>query len=156
MSDGTVVFLHPEIARVSRLPLTVESATNAALLYVELRTPADWQKVAVVVVAWTITGHRSRLAESAGNEGTMRGCDECSVHKRSTEEFPHDASKCYCPGDVVVFHIGTIHGGLDNQSRRVRLSTDSRYQRASELADERWTGENPIGHGADARRGIIC
>jgi len=30
---------------------------------------------------------------------------------------------------------------------RLRISTDTRYQLASEPADERWSGEEPIGHG---------
>lgn len=70
--------------------------------------------------------------------------------------LPWVTSEFYRPGDVVVFSISTIHGSLDNQSRRVRLSTDSRYQRASEPTDDRWIGENPIGHGVESRREIIC
>jgi len=70
--------------------------------------------------------------------------------------LPWVTSECYRPGDLVVFSIGTIHGSLDNQSDRVRLSTDSRYQRADEPADERWIGENPIGHGENSRKDIIC
>jgi hypothetical protein len=59
-------------------------------------------------------------------------------------------------GDVVIFHCHTIHGGTDNRSNRVRLSTDTRYQRASEAADERWIGERPPSHGPSAKRGMIC
>lgn len=59
-------------------------------------------------------------------------------------------------GDLLVFSIYTLHGSLDNQSDRIRLSSDSRYQPASEPADERWTGEQPIGHGPAAKRGQIC
>lgn len=59
-------------------------------------------------------------------------------------------------GDVLTFTMGTIHASLDNLSDRIRLSSDSRYQRASEPADERWVGENPIGHGTAARRGRVC
>ena len=61
--------------------------------------------------------------------------------------LPWVTSECYRPGDVVVFSISTIHGSLDN---------DSRYQPASEPADERWIGENPIGHGVEFRKEIIC
>jgi ectoine hydroxylase-related dioxygenase (phytanoyl-CoA dioxygenase family) len=52
-------------------------------------------------------------------------------------------------GDVVVFSMFTLHGSLDNRSSigRVRLSCDTRYQRANEPFDERWVGENPVGHG---------
>ena len=71
-------------------------------------------------------------------------------------EMPWVTSECYRPGDVVIFRISTIHGSLDNQSDRVRLSTDTRYQRADEPADERWIGEKPVGHGANSRKEIIC
>lgn len=62
----------------------------------------------------------------------------------------------YQPGDVLLFGMELIHASLDNHTDRVRLSSDTRYQRASEPADERWIGENPIGHGPNARRGLIC
>ncbi|BCM93067.1 hypothetical protein IAD21_04955 [Abditibacteriota bacterium] len=62
----------------------------------------------------------------------------------------------YRAGDILIFSIYTVHCSLDNISNRVRLTSDSRYQRSSEPADERWIGENPIGHGADAKRTIIC
>ena len=41
----------------------------------------------------------------------------------------------------------TIHASLDNQTDRVRLSSDTRYQRASQPADTRWIGANPPTHG---------
>ena len=59
-------------------------------------------------------------------------------------------------GDVLIFSMFTIHCSADNHSNRVRLSTDSRYQLASEPVDERWVGENPIAHGKDGKRGRIC
>ncbi len=59
-------------------------------------------------------------------------------------------------GDVVIFNVYTVHGGTDNHSNVLRLSTDTRYQRASEAIDERWIGEKPIGHGPLAKRGMIC
>lgn len=62
----------------------------------------------------------------------------------------------YRMGDLLVFSIFTIHGGIDNTTNRIRLSSDSRYQRASEPADERWIGPNPIAHGPEAKRGMIC
>jgi hypothetical protein len=63
----------------------------------------------------------------------------------------------YRMGDVVLFSVYTVHGGTDNRTtRRIRLSTDTRYQRASAPADERWIGPAPIGHGLAARRGVIC
>ncbi len=62
----------------------------------------------------------------------------------------------YEPGDVVVFCMDLVHGGLDNRSGRLRLSSDSRYQLASEPVDERWVGENPPGHGSAGKRGRVC
>lgn len=63
----------------------------------------------------------------------------------------------YRLGDVLIFTMFTLHASLDNQSpNRLRLSTDTRYQLASEPVDERWIGEDPIGHGPNAKKGIIC
>lgn len=59
-------------------------------------------------------------------------------------------------GDLLTFTMHTLHASLDNQTDHLRLSTDTRYQRASEPADERWSGEEPVGHGEAARRGLIC
>jgi len=62
----------------------------------------------------------------------------------------------YSAGDIMVFGMHLVHGSLDNQTDRVRLSTDTRYQLASEPVDERWVGENPVGHGLAGKRGRIC
>jgi hypothetical protein len=62
----------------------------------------------------------------------------------------------YRAGDLLAFSTFLVHASLDNHSNRVRLSSDSRYQPASEPADERWIGPNPIGHGPKAKRGMIC
>ena len=82
--------------------------------------------------------------------------------------FSHDAvaaqkqldrrwlSTNYQAGDVLVFTMYTLHAGMDNQTNRLRLSTDSRYQLASEPIDERWIGERPIGHGPAGKIGMIC
>lgn len=59
-------------------------------------------------------------------------------------------------GDLLTFGMFTVHTSLDNLSDRIRLSCDSRYQLASEPADARWVGENPVGHGPEAKRGKIC
>jgi len=59
-------------------------------------------------------------------------------------------------GDIVIFCMDLVHSGMDNRTNRLRLSSDSRYQRASEPADERWIGENPPGHGRAGKRGRIC
>lgn len=59
-------------------------------------------------------------------------------------------------GDLLVFSVHLVHGSIDNRSSRVRLSSDSRYQRASEPADERWIGASPVGHGDAGKRALIC
>jgi ectoine hydroxylase-related dioxygenase (phytanoyl-CoA dioxygenase family) len=59
-------------------------------------------------------------------------------------------------GDVLIFGMFTIHASLDNRSPSIRLSSDSRYQLASEPVDERWVGSNPIGHSTAAKKGQIC
>ncbi|WP_010581713.1 phytanoyl-CoA dioxygenase family protein [Schlesneria paludicola] len=59
-------------------------------------------------------------------------------------------------GDAVIFNMKLIHGSLDNQTDRIRLSTDTRYQLASQPIDERWIGQTPPGHATSQRRGRIC
>ncbi len=49
-------------------------------------------------------------------------------------------------GDAIIFGMFTLHASLTNVSDRFRLSSDTRYQPASEPADERWVGEKPKGH----------
>jgi hypothetical protein len=60
------------------------------------------------------------------------------------------------PGDFLTFPMTMVHASLDNQTDRVRLSSDTRYQRASQPADPRWIGPNPAGHGPRAKQGMIC
>ena len=62
----------------------------------------------------------------------------------------------YRMGDFLTFPMFTVHGSLDNHSNEIRLSSDSRYQLASEPIDERWIGENPPGHGGSMVRKLIC
>lgn len=62
----------------------------------------------------------------------------------------------YQPGDFLTFKMNVIHGSLDNQTHQIRLSSDTRYQRASQPADHRWVGTNPAGHGPRAKQGRIC
>ena len=49
-------------------------------------------------------------------------------------------------GDLLVFSMYTMHCSLDNTSDYIRISSDTRYQLASDSVDERWIGENPIAH----------
>ncbi len=44
-------------------------------------------------------------------------------------------------GDAIIFSGFTLHGALDNQSNRLRLSIDARYQPANEVIDPRWRVE---------------
>lgn len=59
-------------------------------------------------------------------------------------------------GDVLIFSMFTVHASLDNHSSAIRLSSDSRYQLASEPVDERWVGVEPMNHSLAARRSRIC
>lgn len=63
-------------------------------------------------------------------------------------------------GDVLLFSMATLHASLDNQGNTIRLSSDTRYQRADEPLDNRWingpNGEKPIAHGLAAKQGRIC
>lgn len=62
----------------------------------------------------------------------------------------------YRMGDLLLFSPYTVHCSLDNNTDRLRISTDTRYQLASAPFDERWIGPNPVGHGAGGKRGVIC
>jgi len=59
-------------------------------------------------------------------------------------------------GDVVTFGMTVVHASLDNQTDRIRFSSDSRYQLASEAIDDRWIGAKPPGHTSAGKRGRIC
>jgi ectoine hydroxylase-related dioxygenase (phytanoyl-CoA dioxygenase family) len=59
-------------------------------------------------------------------------------------------------GDFVTFGMTLVHGGLDNQTARLRLSSDTRYQRASQPADERWIGDDPVANALAGKRGRVC
>lgn len=66
----------------------------------------------------------------------------------------------YRMGDVLIFTMKTVHASIDNQTRSLRLSTDTRYQRADEPVDERWVkgpdGAAPVGHKFAGKLGRIC
>lgn len=52
-------------------------------------------------------------------------------------------------GDVICFSIYLAHAALDNRSpvNRCRLTSDTRYQLASEALDDRWNGDISNPHG---------
>ncbi len=62
----------------------------------------------------------------------------------------------YCAGDVLIFSVYLVHCSLDNNTDRIRITSDTRYQLASEPVDERWIGEEPIAHGPAGKQGMIC
>ena len=62
----------------------------------------------------------------------------------------------YRMGDLLVFSMFTMHASTDNHTRRIRLSSDTRYQLASEPVDERWIGDHPTAHGIHSKRSLIC
>ncbi|MBM3281064.1 MAG: phytanoyl-CoA dioxygenase family protein, partial [Candidatus Handelsmanbacteria bacterium] len=62
----------------------------------------------------------------------------------------------YQMGDLLVFSMYTLHASTDNHTDRIRISSDSRYQLASEPVDDRWIGEDPPIHGIRAKRGMVC
>jgi len=49
-------------------------------------------------------------------------------------------------GDVIIFDTRCMHATLDNQTAGFRSSVDVRFQPASEPADPRFVGPNPIVH----------
>ncbi len=59
-------------------------------------------------------------------------------------------------GDMVTFCMTLAHASLDNQTNQIRLSSDSRYQLASEAVDNRWLGAHPVGHTRAGKLGRIC
>lgn len=63
----------------------------------------------------------------------------------------------YEAGDFLTFGMFLVHASVDNETKETfRISSDSRYQRASEAIDERWIGANPPGHSKAAKRGRVC
>lgn len=59
-------------------------------------------------------------------------------------------------GDLLTFGMKTIHGSLDNGTKSYRLSTDTRYQLASEPIDPRWVGPDTVEYAEKNRIGKIC
>lgn len=59
-------------------------------------------------------------------------------------------------GDLLTFSMKLVHGSLDNQADHIRISTDTRYQLASDPADDRWVGPAPRGHVGYHKRAKVC
>ena len=62
----------------------------------------------------------------------------------------------YEMGDLLIFTMYTMHTGNDNQTNRLRISTDSRYQPAADEIDERWVGANRGNWDVRDKRGMVC
>lgn len=60
----------------------------------------------------------------------------------------------YRAGDVIFFGMYSMHASTTNTTNRFRISADVRFQPASDPADNRWTGANPIGHTALGKPGV--
>ncbi|NKB67942.1 MAG: hypothetical protein GKR89_12850 [Candidatus Latescibacteria bacterium] len=59
-------------------------------------------------------------------------------------------------GDLLIFTMYTMHIGNDNQTNRLRISTDTRYQPAGDAIDERWVGAVPGNWDIRDKRGMVC
>ena len=58
----------------------------------------------------------------------------------------HWATTTFSAGDVIIFSMFLMHASLVNTSDKIRITADTRYQLATETADERWIGDKPKGH----------
>lgn len=56
------------------------------------------------------------------------------------------ATTSFEAGDDIIFGMYMMHSSLNNATNRFRISSDTRYQLATEPVDERWVGRKPKGH----------
>ena len=109
------------------------------------------------------------VVEAAQSEGReLSGEEREKIRWNSSGAYSHDAIAVreelsgrwltaeYQLGDLLVFCMYLLHASSDNQTDRIRLSSDSRYQLAAEPMDERWIGDDPPTHGIRAKRGMVC
>ena len=109
------------------------------------------------------------LVATARREGReLTGEERGQIRWNSSGAYAHDVIAVreelagrwltaeYELGDLLVFCMYLLHASSDNQTDRIRLSSDSRYQLASEPMDERWIGDDPPAHGIRAKRGMVC
>ncbi len=121
------------------------------------------------VDAYCEEGNARALVEAARAAGRELSAEERQqIRWNSTGCFNPDAiaarqelggrwlSAEYQMGDLLVFGMYTLHASTDNHTNRIRISSDSRYQLASEPVDDRWIGDDPPVHGIRAKRGMVC
>ncbi|WP_269540223.1 phytanoyl-CoA dioxygenase family protein [Cerasicoccus fimbriatus] len=109
------------------------------------------------VDAYCVNGRHAAAIESGQLQGEFNGqLSNNPVSLREKYQTRWLTAEQFRMGDVLMFGMEMIHASLDNQTDRLRLSSDSRYQRASEPADERWMGANPVGHTLAGKRGRVC
>ncbi|MCC7262195.1 MAG: phytanoyl-CoA dioxygenase family protein [Candidatus Latescibacteria bacterium] len=121
------------------------------------------------VDAYCEEGNARAIVEQARREGRELSAEERQqIRWNSTGAYNPDAiaarrdlggrwlSAEYEMGDLLVFGMYVLHASTDNHTNHIRISSDSRYQLASEAVDERWIGEDPPIHGIRAKRGMIC
>lgn len=94
----------------------------------------------------------------AGWSGAITDDDPAGLRERLGGRWL--TAREYRMGDVLIFSMRTVHASIDNQTPYIRLSSDTRYQRATDPTDERWingpNGEAPPAHGLTVKRGRIC
>ena len=99
-----------------------------------------------------VPGYEKRLERYLSMDADRDGLEWLGDPLRIQQRFgARWLSTDFEAGDLLCFGMGTVHAALDNHSPvgRCRLSSDSRYQLASEPLDERWNGPEPEAHGAD-------
>jgi hypothetical protein len=115
------------------------------------------------VDAYCTNNEEAQHVESAGPPGDPRWPDRVNqgAYTQDAVGLQQEVQRRwlttnYQAGDLLVFSMFTMHAGMDNQTQRYRLSTDTRYQLAAEPVDERWVGDTIIGHGPEGKKGMIC
>jgi hypothetical protein len=137
MLDGEV-FCHPAKACRLGLPTPPEAdySTRAHQDFVTLHTSAD---VLTAWVALTPCGpdrQGLRILRDSHRNGFIPTDPGLGGARPLYLPIPVDDARWmtadYEPGDVVIFHSLTVHGGGPNHSADIRLSVDFRYQRRGE------------------------
>lgn len=83
--------------------------------------------------------------DRCGIDGVSPGTDPLAL--ASLDPASRWVTANYKAGDVVLFSMHTLHGGIRNEtSGQLRLSADLRFQPAQEGRDERWIGHPPPMH----------